>query len=389
MIALVALLQFALPPDSANLRRAGESARVPAAVMYAVAWQESRSNLSPLLRGPGREQCDSAGCRRVCREVGRFQINPCIVWKHPACMRDSLKVYDANVRCGAAILRAARDGTSTWADAIRRYNGSGPMSRKYQREVLEYIGWLCVTWGRVSMTTESKSAAGAATLAQRALEIAQRIDDALIAATPPQSAADHDLAALFEGAADTLRALAGAPSVGEPKFTGDMMAYLKAKMAEGRTAGDPTAHRLTPDFLATRLREIAADNDDAATDLELHIRALEAELAELRGSVGEPPSAPSDEAIRRELKRIRKLADWPLDRTVIWLREQRAKYQAAAYGEDQSFEPFGIWLEARTEEWDRGLVRRDEVIRRLTEIIDGLLGVRASRAGADAPESQK
>jgi hypothetical protein len=143
VLALLLALQFAMPPDSTALRAAGAEFHVPAAVMYAVAWQETRLNLSPTIRGPGREQCDSGvGCRRVCREIGRFQINPCITWRHPACARDSLRLYASNLRCGAAILRAARDGTSTWADAIRVYNGSGPRARQYAKEALSYIGWL-------------------------------------------------------------------------------------------------------------------------------------------------------------------------------------------------------------------------------------------------------
>lgn len=141
MLALL-LLQFALPNDSAPLRQAAESIGVPVAVAYAIAWQETRDGEKlNAYRGPGREQCDSLGCRRVCREVGRMQINPCIVWHVLACRRDLLYVYETNIRCGLAILKAQRDGTSTWADAIRRYNGSGPLARKYASEVLSYIGW--------------------------------------------------------------------------------------------------------------------------------------------------------------------------------------------------------------------------------------------------------
>lgn len=136
------MIQFALPPDSSALRRAGAEFNVPASVMYAVAWQETRSNVNPAVRGPGREQCDSLGCRRVCREIGRGQVNPCIVWKHPSCRRELLRVYEHNIRCMAAILRAAHDGASTWQDAIRKYNGSGPRARQYAKDALSYIGWL-------------------------------------------------------------------------------------------------------------------------------------------------------------------------------------------------------------------------------------------------------
>lgn len=140
-LGLLAALQFSLPVDAAALYRAADSAGVPRDVMLAVAWMESRdgSRLNNY-RGPGREQCDSLGCRRVCREIGRMQINPCIKWHIPAC--DSLTVYSANLRCGAAILRAARDGTTTWAEAIQRYNGSGKAAREYKLQALAFIGWL-------------------------------------------------------------------------------------------------------------------------------------------------------------------------------------------------------------------------------------------------------
>jgi len=144
LIALL-LVQFALPPDSLALKRVGEAVGVPAAVMYAVAWQETRLNVNPAIRGPGRLECDSIGnCRRICREIGRLQINPCIQWRHPACAVASLKIYASNLRCGAAILRSARDGALSWADALRIYNGSGVHARIYAKEALAYVGWLAL-----------------------------------------------------------------------------------------------------------------------------------------------------------------------------------------------------------------------------------------------------
>jgi len=58
----------------------------------------------------------------------------------------------------------------------------------------------------------------------------------------------------------------------------------------GSDPQDPRSHRLTPEYLKQVLRELASDNDAAATDVELHIGALEAELADLRGagSAGSP-----------------------------------------------------------------------------------------------------
>src|SRR2546425_438487 len=106
MIGLLLVLQvIAFKPlqDSVALRSVADSVGVPVNVMYAVAWMESRDgHLGNKPRGPGREQCDSLGCRRVCREIGRLQINPCIRWKGLPC--SDIRVYENNLRCGAAIL---------------------------------------------------------------------------------------------------------------------------------------------------------------------------------------------------------------------------------------------------------------------------------------------
>lgn len=142
LTTLLAALQFAVPPDSSRLATVAAEYDVPPAIAFAVAYMETRSNVNPAVRGPGREQCDSLGCRRVCREVGRFQINPCIMWGFSECKPASIRTYEGNVRCGVMILRAQRDGTATWVDAIRRYNGSGPKAREYTKEALAYIGWL-------------------------------------------------------------------------------------------------------------------------------------------------------------------------------------------------------------------------------------------------------
>jgi len=142
MLAILALAQFALPLDTLSLKQAGASAGVPAQVMYAVKWKESRVTRAENARGPGREQCDSLGCRRVCREIGPGQINPCIRWAWPECEPGHLREYYHNLACMASILKHLHDKHGNWPEAIRRYNGSGPRSREYQREALAYIGWL-------------------------------------------------------------------------------------------------------------------------------------------------------------------------------------------------------------------------------------------------------
>lgn len=119
---------------------------VPVQVMLAVAWQESRTgDKGNAYRGPGREQCDSTGCKRVCREIGRGQINPCIKWGFPGC--SSLHTYRYNVRCMGWILRAQHARHGTWALAIKHYNGSGPSADRYLQQALAFIGRLTLEEG--------------------------------------------------------------------------------------------------------------------------------------------------------------------------------------------------------------------------------------------------
>jgi len=143
VIALLLILQgFGALQDSAALKAAADSFGVPYVVIAAVAWNESQTG-SKLnnYRGPGREQCDSLGCRRVCREVGRMQVNPCIDWHDARCSRDSIRSYEGNIRCGAIILRSHFLKYGSWVQAIKRYNGSGPLADKYLLKALAYAGW--------------------------------------------------------------------------------------------------------------------------------------------------------------------------------------------------------------------------------------------------------
>jgi len=135
---LLALVQLT---DTAQLNDAARLNNVPPVVMQAVAWMESRDGRrGNEYRGPGREQCDSAGCRRVCREIGRMQINPCIQWSIPVCNGVDIRRYFGNIRCGAAILAARRVKYGSWESAIRHYNGSGPLAERYLQTALAYIG---------------------------------------------------------------------------------------------------------------------------------------------------------------------------------------------------------------------------------------------------------
>jgi hypothetical protein len=144
MLTLLAALQFALPTDTVTLQQAGNRAGVPVEVMYAVKWMESRVGRAERVRGPGREQCDSLGCRRVCREIGPYQLNPCINWSWLGmhCDQGHIREYYHNVSCAASLLSYLYTRHHSWPEAIRRYNGSGPKSREYMQRALAYVGWL-------------------------------------------------------------------------------------------------------------------------------------------------------------------------------------------------------------------------------------------------------
>lgn len=149
MIGLLILVQFGLPVDAGILHKAADGANVPRVVMYAVAWQETRDGQrGNAPRGPGREQCDSLGCRRVCREVGRMQVNPCIRWGLAGC--GWLVDLVQNTTCGAEILRYLYDKWGSWELAILHYNGSGPKAREYATRALAYVGWFHLRVRRIA-----------------------------------------------------------------------------------------------------------------------------------------------------------------------------------------------------------------------------------------------
>ena len=162
--------------DAEHLAPVADSFNIPHAVFYAIAWQETRrGNFNYTFpRGPGvinlEMGCISdfvaknynlkpastfqlrliAGCgKRVCREIGRYQMSPCVNWskimKDPICTnanllsKDKEFAYRVNIHCAAEHLAGMHTGYN-WAETIRRYNGQGELSYKYQASVLSYIG---------------------------------------------------------------------------------------------------------------------------------------------------------------------------------------------------------------------------------------------------------
>jgi soluble lytic murein transglycosylase-like protein len=112
-------------PDETFITEQAKLAKVPSDIALAIAWMETRTNTNPNVRG-------RAG------EVGRFQIGAAS-W---LCRDLAITQYEPNVSCGLRVLRYLYDKHGSWAEAIRRYNGSGPKSRAYASTALAYIGWL-------------------------------------------------------------------------------------------------------------------------------------------------------------------------------------------------------------------------------------------------------
>jgi hypothetical protein len=119
-------------PDAYHLARLAEAERVPRVVAWAVAWQESRTNLDPRLR--------PAGCRNDC-EVGRMQVKPSTAKR--VCPTLNIWAYTGNVRCGLLYLRLLHRQTGSWELAIRAYQCptcQGPTP--YEQAVLAHVGRL-------------------------------------------------------------------------------------------------------------------------------------------------------------------------------------------------------------------------------------------------------
>lgn len=121
-----------------------DSLNVPRPIAWAVAWEESRDGRKGnAYLGPGKLiKVDSVTYRRVCREIGRFQINPC-TWKSsdPRCtlqrIRDSLT---DNIYCGVKHLAWLRQNYGSWSPAVRRFNGRGRKAEAYGKRVEHYVG---------------------------------------------------------------------------------------------------------------------------------------------------------------------------------------------------------------------------------------------------------
>src|SRR5438445_12048492 len=118
MLSLLLVLQSVFVPlqDSVALKATADSFNVPAEVVYAVAYMETRDGTHWNSLGPG--VIDSTWLpsgtlrvRRVCRELGRFQLRGCVDWQamlheRGVCTYGRLRSeYGAGVHCGVMNLR--------------------------------------------------------------------------------------------------------------------------------------------------------------------------------------------------------------------------------------------------------------------------------------------
>lgn len=109
-------------PDAAHLAVLADSVGIPVEVSWAMAWEESRANLNPYLRGSHGER-------------GRFQIRASgRVGRMCDALGFNIRTYAGNTRCHAVVMRGfiAEYGLSR---AIETWNGSGPGARAYKARV--------------------------------------------------------------------------------------------------------------------------------------------------------------------------------------------------------------------------------------------------------------
>jgi len=143
--------------DEYQLTEVARQYMIPPIIMWVIAFKESGVYGNNLARGPGvvvvvRDSLgDSVGYKRICREIGRMQIAPCIVkdgvivpqswaWLSHHCTHQNLYSYYHNIRCGAAILHYRKVKLVTWNAVIMRYNGVGTMAQKYRKNAKQIIG---------------------------------------------------------------------------------------------------------------------------------------------------------------------------------------------------------------------------------------------------------
>lgn len=109
-------------PDAAHLATLADSVGIPVELSWAQAWEESRTNLNPYLRGAHGEW-------------GRFQIREhSRIGNRCRQLHLNIRTYAGNTRCHAIVMRELI-GQCGIACATETWNGSGPDARAYKGRV--------------------------------------------------------------------------------------------------------------------------------------------------------------------------------------------------------------------------------------------------------------
>lgn len=118
-------------PDAKYLAWQARAHGIDPRVVLAIAWEETRRNTDPSVRG-------QAG------ETGRFQLSRATA-KH-YCPAADIRLYHANVACALRLmaqLQARHDIPGLLPiHMIRRYNGAGPKAEAYTARVLRSVAAL-------------------------------------------------------------------------------------------------------------------------------------------------------------------------------------------------------------------------------------------------------
>lgn len=141
--------------DAYQIKLHADSIHLPHEVALTITWNESRSGrLVNAYRGPGRWKTDTTVTleddtvitkHRICREIGRLQLNPCQRgWAQgPRCTVARVTAsYDDNVYCGLRYAQLLQVRCGDYTCAVRSYNGGGPLADRYLTQSAEYLGRL-------------------------------------------------------------------------------------------------------------------------------------------------------------------------------------------------------------------------------------------------------
>ena len=128
MTPLLLALQITAMPDAHYLTATALQWGHDPRVVLAMAWEETRSNVSPAVRG-------KAG------EIGRFQLSRAVARRYCPDLR--IERYHDNVRCymrtmSYYMVELDLPGLLP-VNAIERYNGRGPKARAYRERVLATV----------------------------------------------------------------------------------------------------------------------------------------------------------------------------------------------------------------------------------------------------------